>query len=117
MNSTIKTAAKFTAELSQSNEKSDPKQDGIKHAMARLGEFLKKKWKTKVMHDQYIRNRQTAVPILSQIESVHALLPLLGDPFQYYTPIYAWVFQVVSFPPKPCTNHALHALSSLLFFI
>jgi hypothetical protein len=24
---------------------------------------------------------------------------------------------VVSFPPKPCTNHALHALSSLLFFI
>jgi hypothetical protein len=28
-----------------------------------------------------------------------------GDPFQYYPPIYAWVFQVVSFsqvfPPKP----------------
>ena len=32
-------------------------------------------------------------------------IPLLEDPFQYYSPIYAFVFQVVSFshvsPPKP----------------
>jgi len=56
MNSIIKTAAKITEEVSQSNEKSDAKQDGIQHTKARLGESLKKKWKNKVMHGQYIRN-------------------------------------------------------------
>ena len=43
MNSMIKTAAKITEELSQPNEKSDAKQDGIQHTGARLGESLKKK--------------------------------------------------------------------------
>jgi len=38
----IKTAAKITEELSQQNEKSDAKQDGIRHTKARLGESLKK---------------------------------------------------------------------------
>jgi len=52
MNSIIKTAAKITQELSQSNEKRDGKQDGIQHTKARLGESLKKKWKNKVMHGQ-----------------------------------------------------------------
>jgi len=47
MNSIIKTAAKITEELSQPNERSDAKQDGIQHTKARLGESLKKKWKTK----------------------------------------------------------------------
>jgi len=47
MNSIIKTAAKITEELSQSNEKSDAKQDGIQHTKARLGVFLKKIGKTK----------------------------------------------------------------------
>jgi len=56
MNSIIKTAAKITEELSQPNEKSDAKQDGIQHTMARLGESLKKKWENKVMHGQYLRN-------------------------------------------------------------
>jgi len=56
MNSIIKTAAKITEELSQSDEKSDTKQDGIQHTKARLGESLKKKWKNKLMHGQYIRN-------------------------------------------------------------
>ena len=56
MNSIIKRAAKITEELSQPNEKSDTKQDGIKHTKARLGESLKKKGKNKVMHGQYIRN-------------------------------------------------------------
>jgi hypothetical protein len=56
MNSIIKTAAKITEELSQPNEKIDAKQDGIQHTKARLGESLKKKWKNKVMHGQYIRN-------------------------------------------------------------
>ena len=56
MNSIIKTAAKITDELSQPNEKSDAKQDGIQHIKARLGESLKKKWKNKVLHGQYIRN-------------------------------------------------------------
>jgi hypothetical protein len=58
MNSIIKTAAKITEELSQPNEKSDIKQDGIQHIKARLGESLKKKRKNKVMHGQYIRNIQ-----------------------------------------------------------
>jgi hypothetical protein len=52
----IKTAAKITEELSQPNEKSDAKQDGIKQIKARLGETIKKKWKNKVLHGQYIRN-------------------------------------------------------------
>jgi flagellar biosynthesis chaperone FliJ len=56
MNSTIKIAAKITEELSQLNEKSDTKQDGIQHIRARLGEYLKTKWKNKVMHGQYIRS-------------------------------------------------------------
>jgi len=56
MISIIKTAAKITEELSQPNKKNDPKQDGIQHTKARLGEPLKKKWKNKVTHGQYIRN-------------------------------------------------------------
>ena len=43
MNSIIKTAAKTAEELSQSDEKSHTKRDGIKHTKARLGESLKKK--------------------------------------------------------------------------
>jgi len=56
MSSIIKTAAKITEELSQPNEKTDAKQDGIQHTKARLRVSLKKKWKNKVMHGQYIRN-------------------------------------------------------------
>jgi len=44
-----------TEELSQPNEKSDAKQDGIQHTETILGESLKK-WKNKVMHGKYIRN-------------------------------------------------------------
>ena len=53
MNSIIKTAAKITEELSQPNEKSDARQDGVQHTKARLGESLKKKWNNKEMHGQY----------------------------------------------------------------
>jgi hypothetical protein len=56
MNSTIKSAAKIIEEISQLIGKSDAKQDEIQHTKARLGEVLKKKWKNKVMHGQYIRN-------------------------------------------------------------
>jgi len=56
MNSIIKSAAKIIEELSQLNGKSDTTQDEIQHTKARLGEFLKKKWKNKVMHRQYVRN-------------------------------------------------------------
>jgi len=56
MNSIIKTAAKIKEELSQPNEKTDTKRDGIQHTKARLGESLKKKCKNKVMHGQYVRN-------------------------------------------------------------
>jgi len=43
MNSIIKTAAKTTEELSQLNENSDAKQDGIQHTKARFVQSLKKK--------------------------------------------------------------------------
>jgi len=43
MNSIIKTAAKIKEKLSQPNEKSDAKQDGIQHTKISLGESLKKK--------------------------------------------------------------------------
>ena len=60
-NSIIKTAAKITEELSQQNEKSDAKQDGIQHTQTRLGESLKEKLKKQsnewTVHQKY---RQTA---------------------------------------------------------
>jgi len=56
MNSIIKSAAKVSEELSQLNGKSDAKQDGIQHT-ERLGEVIKKKWKNKIMHGQYKRNK------------------------------------------------------------
>ena len=56
MNSIIKTPAKITEELSQPNEKSDAKQEGIQHTKTRLGKVLKNKWKNKGMHGQYIRS-------------------------------------------------------------
>ena len=59
MNSIIKTAAQITEKLNQPNEKSGAKQDGIQHTEARMGEFLKKKWKNKTIHGQYIRNTDT----------------------------------------------------------
>jgi hypothetical protein len=57
VNLIIKTATKITEELSQPNEKSDAKQEGIQHTKARLGEVLKNKGNNKVMHGQYIRNK------------------------------------------------------------
>jgi hypothetical protein len=51
MNSTIKTAAaKVVEELNQSNENSETEKEDIQHTKARLGESLKKKWESKVMH-------------------------------------------------------------------
>jgi len=47
MNLISKTAAKITEEISQPNEKSDTKQEGIQCTKARLGESLKKNGKTK----------------------------------------------------------------------
>jgi hypothetical protein len=54
MNSIIKTAAKITEKLTQPNEKSDAKQDGMQHTKAISGKSLKKKWKNRVMHGQDI---------------------------------------------------------------
>jgi hypothetical protein len=56
MNSILQLGAKFIAELSQLNGENDAKQDEMQHTKERLGEVLKKKWKNKVMHGQYIRN-------------------------------------------------------------
>jgi hypothetical protein len=49
-------AAKITEDLNKLNEKNDAKQDEIQHTKAKLGEVLKKNWKNKAMHGQYIRN-------------------------------------------------------------
>ena len=47
MNSILKSAAKIIGELSQLNGMNDAKQDGMQNTKGRLGEVLKKKWKTK----------------------------------------------------------------------
>ena len=52
MNSVLKLGTKIIEELSQPYVRSD----GTQHTKARLREVLKKKWKNKVMHGQYIRN-------------------------------------------------------------
>ena len=60
--------------------------------------------KPKVHHR--LHNTPSPVPILTKTNPVHVSPPtsLLQDPF-WYPPIYAWVFQMVSFsrisPPKP----------------
>jgi hypothetical protein len=42
--------------LNQLTEKNDAKLNEIQHMKAKLEEILKKKWKNKVMHGQYIWN-------------------------------------------------------------
>jgi hypothetical protein len=56
MKSILKSAAKILEELNQLSGMNDAKQDGMQHTKGRLREVLKKKWKNKVMHGQYIRN-------------------------------------------------------------
>jgi ribosomal protein S4 len=56
MNSTIKTAGRVVGELNQTNESNDMKKEDKKRTKARLGEFLKHKQESKVMHGQCIRN-------------------------------------------------------------
>jgi septation ring formation regulator EzrA len=56
VNSILKSAAKIIEELNQLKGKNDAKQDEMQHTKGRYGEVLKKKWKNKVMHGQYIRN-------------------------------------------------------------
>jgi hypothetical protein len=54
MNSILTSAAKVIEELSQLSGKNGAKQDEMQHTKESLGEVLKKKWKNKVMHGQYI---------------------------------------------------------------
>ena len=56
MNSTIKVVGKVAEELNQSNVISKTKKEGIQHIKAKLGQYLKKKWESKVVHGQYIRS-------------------------------------------------------------
>jgi len=52
-----------------------------------------------------IYNSPSCVHILSQINPVHAPSHhLLENPIQYFPPIYAYVFQVASFPQFPHQN-------------
>ena len=50
------------------------------------------------------------------IQSMHHPTPSLEDPFLHYHPIYAYNFQVVSFPQVSPTNHCMH-LSSAPYMI
>jgi hypothetical protein len=54
--SILKLAAKITEELSQLNGKNDANQNEMQHTKERLVDVIKKKWKNKIMHGQYIRN-------------------------------------------------------------
>jgi hypothetical protein len=56
MNSILTSAAEIIEELVQLTGKNVAKQDEMQHTKGRLGEVLKKKWKNKVKHGQYIRN-------------------------------------------------------------
>jgi hypothetical protein len=53
MNCTVKTAAKVAEELSQMRTVTQNRKEYTK---ARLGESLKQKWESKVMHGHYIRS-------------------------------------------------------------
>jgi hypothetical protein len=46
------------------------------------------------------------VPVLGQIDLVHDAFHLLEDPFQYFPPIYVWVFQMVVFPQDISTSES-----------
>jgi hypothetical protein len=54
--SNMNSILKIIEELSKLNRKNDAKQDEMQHTKEILEEVLKKKWKNKVMHGQYIRN-------------------------------------------------------------
>ena len=56
MNSILKLVAKIIEELNQLCGMNDAKQDGMQQTKGTLEEALKKKWKNKVRHGQYIRN-------------------------------------------------------------
>ena len=75
MNSTTEVAAQIAGKLNQSKENSDTKKKGIQHIQVKLGESLKTKSESKIMHGQYIRSMDRQ--LISE-ESMF-LRPLRGD--------------------------------------
>jgi hypothetical protein len=55
-----------------------------------------------------IHKSPSPAPILSQLNPVHAPIPRLEDPFQYYPPIYACVSQVVAFTQVSLPKSSMH---------
>ena len=64
-------------------------------------------WRTRRFITAFTRARHFVL-VLSHISPAHAPIPFLEDPFYCCSLIYAWVFQVVSFPqvspPKSCIH-------------
>jgi len=62
----------------------------------------------RILWNPKVHSQQPAICPYPQPDpsSPHPFIPLLEDPCQHFSPIYASVFQVLSFPqvfsPKPC---------------